>query len=139
MMEVIMELTGKNYVDKAEEVVKKLERERKRDGTMGNFILTTSKIRNILSMISEIYNDVIHLPGEKLDDDLIERLQYLRMRFAYEAGRETGKIRAVKNLIEVAGITELIKEIGDDKEKCRLFCRYMEAIVAYHKFYGGRD
>lgn len=129
-----MELTKKNYVDKAEEVVKKLEKDR-----WGNYTLTTSKIRNLLSMISGIYNDVIHLSEEKLNDDLVERLQYLRMRFAYEAGRESGREHAVKNLMEVAEITETIKGIGNDKEKCILFCRYMEAIVAYHKFYGGRD
>ena len=129
-----MELTKVNYVDKAEEVVKKLERDR-----WGNFILTTSKIRNILSMISGIYNDVIHLQEDKLNEDLIERLQYLRMRFAYEAGREKEREKSVKNLMEVGSIVELLKGIGDDKEKCILFCRYMEAIVAYHKFYGGRD
>lgn len=129
-----MELTKVNYVDSAEEVVKKLERDR-----WGNFILTTSKIRNILSMISGIYNDVIHLQEDKLNEDLIERLQYLRMRFAYEAGREKEREKSVKNLMEVGSIVELLKGIGDDKEKCILFCRYMEAIVAYHKFYGGRD
>ena len=26
-----------------------------------------------------------------------------------------------------------------DKEKCIIFCRYMESIVAYHKFYGGKE
>lgn len=125
-----MELTKVNYVDKAEEVVKKLERDK-----WGNYKLTTSKIRNILSMISGIYNDVIHLPSDMLSEELMERVQYLRMRFVYEAGREG----AVKNLMEIGSISELIKSIGSDKEKCILFCRYMEAIVAYHKFYGGRD
>ncbi len=125
-----MQLTKTNYVDEAEEVVKKLEKDK-----WGKPLLTTSKIRNILSMVSEIYNDVIHHSDEKLNDDVLERLQYLRMRFAYEAGRET----FVRDLMEKAKITEQIKTIGRDKEKCILFCKYMEAIVAYHKFYGGRD
>ncbi len=125
-----MQLTKINYVDEAEKVVNKLEKNR-----AGQPALTTSKIRNILSMVSEIYNDVIHHSEEKLDDDMVERLQYLRMRFAYEAGRE----KLVKNLMETAEITKQIKVIGRDKEKCILFCKYMEAIVAYHKFYGGRD
>lgn len=125
-----MELTKVNYVDMAEDVVNRLERDR-----WGKYILTTSKIRNILSMISVIYNDAMHSPNEKLSQDLVERIQYLRMRFIYEAGRE----KAVKNLMEVGEISKLLKNIGNNKEKCILFCRYMEAIVAYHKFYGGRD
>ena len=125
-----MVLEKTNYVDMAENAVKRLERNKN-----GNLILTTSKIRNILSMISTIYNEVIHHPADKLNEDMVERLKYLKMRFAYEAGRE----KAVQNLIEVAKIFEIIEWVGDDKQRCILFCKYMESIVAYHKFNGGRD
>ena len=125
-----MVLEKTNYVDMAENAVKRLERNKN-----GNLILTTSKIRNILSMISTIYYEVIHHPADKLNEDMVERLKYLKMRFAYEAGRE----KAVKNLIEVAKIFEIIEWVGDDKQRCILFCKYMESIVAYHKFNGGRD
>ena len=125
-----MVLEKTNYVDMAENAVKRLERNKN-----GNLILTTSKIRNILSMISTIYNEVIHHPADKLNEDVVERLKYLKMRFAYEAGRE----KAVKNLIEVAKIFEIIEWVGDDKQRCILFCKYMESIVAYHKFNGGKD
>ena len=114
----------------AENAVKRLERNKN-----GNLILTTSKIRNILSMISTIYNEVIHHPADKLNEDMVERLKYLKMRFAYEAGRE----KAVKNLIEVAKIFEIIDWVGNDKQRCILFCKYIKSIVAYHKFNGGRD
>lgn len=90
-------------------------------------------------MISTIYNEVIHHPSDKLNEDIVERLKYLKMRFAYEAGRETGREKAVKNLIEVAKIFEIIDWVGNDKQRCILFCKYMESIVAYHKFNGGRD
>ncbi len=129
-----MVLEKTNYVDMAENAVKRLERDRN-----GNLILTTSKIRNLLSMISTIYNEVIHHPSDKLNEDIVERLKYLKMRFAYEAGRETGREKAVKNLIEVAKIFEIIDWVGNDKQRCILFCKYMESIVAYHKFNGGRD
>lgn len=127
---VIMELTKTNYVDLAEECVKNLEKDK-----YGKMLLTTSKIRNLLSMISAIYNDVVRVSTDVLNEDIQERIQYLRMRFVYEAGRE----RSVKNLLETGEINQKITAIGDDKEKCILFCRYMEAIVAYHKFYGGKD
>lgn len=125
-----MVLEKTNYVDMAENAVKRLERNKN-----GNLILNTSKIRNILSMISTIYNEVIHHPADKLNEDMVERLKYLKMRFAYEAGRE----KAVKNLIEVAKIFEIIDWVGNDKQRCILFCKYIESIVAYHKFNGGRD
>ncbi len=125
-----MVLEKTNYVDMAENVVNNLMRDKK-----NHLILTTSKIRNILSMISIIYNEVLHYPSDKLNEDIVERLKYLKMRFAYEAGRE----KAVKDLIEVAKIFEIIDWVGDDKQRCILFCKYMESIVAYHKFNGGKD
>ena len=125
-----MVLEKTNYVDMAENVVNNLMRDKK-----NHLILTTSKIRNILSMISIIYNEVLHYPSDKLNEDILERLKYLKMRFAYEAGRE----KAVKDLIEVAKIFEIIDWVGDDKQRCILFCKYMESIVAYHKFNGGKD
>ena len=125
-----MVLEKTNYVDMAENVVNNLMRDKK-----NHLILTTSKIRNILSMISMIYNEVLHYPSDKLNEDIVERLKYLKMRFAYEAGRE----KAVKDLIEVAKIFEIIDWVGDDKQRCILFCKYMESIVAYHKFNGGKD
>ena len=35
-------------------------------------------------------------------------------------------------------ILEALKEIKD-RETLQRFCRYMEALVAYFKFYGGKD
>ncbi len=124
-----MQLTRTNCVEEAEKVVQKLDKNRY------GFILTTSKIRNILSMVSSIYNDVSHYSKETLNDEFVERIQYLKMRFAYEAGRET----SVRDLINKAEIMQQIDAIGRSKEQCICFCRFMEAIVAYHKFYGGND
>lgn len=50
-----MGINKENYVDQAEQVIKNLMTDRK-----GNITLTTSKIRNILAMVSEIYNEVDH-------------------------------------------------------------------------------
>lgn len=124
-----MELTKKNYVDKAEKVMAKICSGNSRS------IVSTSKIRNILSMISDIYNDVRHVQGEQLDEDMLGRIQYLKMHIAYEAGREA----TVKTLVQEAKLFEAIDEIGDSKENLMLFCHYMEALVAYRKYLGGRD
>ena len=89
-----MGLTSENYVDEAERVIKTLF-ERDRDGKVRiNYKgfpiinLTTSKIRGILSLVTELYNDIIHEPADELGEEYIERIQYLRLRITYEAGRD---------------------------------------------------
>lgn len=59
-------LTQTNYVDLAEKViVKDLERDKR-----GNFRLTNSKIRNLLSLVNNLYTDVARTGGsdEKLSE-----------------------------------------------------------------------
>ena len=61
------------------------------------------------------------------------------MRFVYEVGRDPRGYNGVKDFVNKSKIIECIDQIGSDKEKFLLFCKYMEALVAYHKYYGGRD
>lgn len=125
-------LTETNYVDFAENViVEGLERDRK-----GNFRLTNSKIRNLLSLVNNLYTDIVRLSGanERLSEAIEGKIQYLRLRFVYEAGRE----KSVKDFVEKADIIRHLKRI-ETRSDLLLFCRYMEALVAYHKFNGGRD
>jgi CRISPR-associated protein Csm2 len=108
-----------------------------KNGDGYKLMLTTSKIRNLLSMITDIYNTVSMRLDEKLDNDILGRIQYLKMRFAYEAGRDN--TQAVRKFVEKAEIFKHIDEIQTSRSQLLIFCRYMEALVAYHKFYGGRD
>jgi len=126
-----MKLDKLNYVDEAERVIKSLSKNQR----TGAIELTTSKIRNLLSMSTDIYNEVIHDNQEHLSEEIQGRVQYLRLRVVYEAGRE----KVVKDFIEKAHIVELISAIGKSRGKLLLFCNYMEALTAYHKYYGGRD
>jgi len=59
------------------------------------------------------------------------------VQFVYQAGREF----SVKNLVEEADILRALQEVQQmkNKETLQRFCRYMEALVAYFKFYGGKD
>lgn len=125
-----MDINNLNYVDQAEKVISKLTRDK-----WGNIKLTTSKIRNILAMVSEIYNEVIHESGEKLSQESQERIQYLRLRITYEAGRE----KDVEDFVKNSGLLLMLKKIRNDKSEFLLFCRYIEALVAYHRFQGGKD
>lgn len=123
-------ITKTTYADKAEAVIGNLERGgRDRD----KLTLTTSQIRNILARSNEIYNIV--KGTDKIDEDLQAKIRYLEVRLSYDSGRE----RAVKDLCEKAKLRELVKEIKDDKDNFLLFHSYLESIVAYHRFYGGKD
>ena len=124
-----MVITKEKYVDHAEQVMRKLCD----NGSRQKDLVTTSKIRSILSMVSEIYNNVRLERDPKLNENLKERLQYLKMRMVYEAGREP----SVKTFIEEARLMKVLDEVGDSRERLITFCHYMEALVAYRKFLGG--
>lgn len=129
-----MKLTEANYVDCAESVIDELSQLKNKKGNRIP-IVTTSKIRNLLAMTVSIYNDILSEKSEKLSSDIIGRIRYLKVRFIYEAGREAG----VKNLVEKGHILKYLDEIGDSRQRYILFSRYMEALVAFRKFKGGRD
>ena len=124
------------YVDQAEKVIKSM-RVKNKNGRYRKG-LTTSKIRNILSLVTAIYNQVIHEPNPELSEDICQEIQYLRLRIIYEAGRDD-KDQDVMEFVKKAELIENIQSIGKSREQLLLFCRYMEALVAYHRFYGGKD
>ncbi len=130
-----MRINKNNYVDKAEKVIQKLVEDSKQKNRGKVNIVTTSKIRNLLAMTADIYNQVLVYTNEKLNEDISGRIEYLRVRFMYECGREP----KVKEFVKEAEIIELLKEIGQSKKNYLLFSNYMEALVAFHKFYGGQD
>lgn len=128
-----MVLEEKSYVDKAERVIEKLAQKKDRYGNPD--MVTTSKIRNLLSMTADIYGEVLGVE-ETLPENVNARIDYLRIRFVYEAGRDSKK---VGDFVKSAQILEAIKEINGSRKRYILFSHYMEALVAFHKYYGGRD
>lgn len=127
-----MKLENATYVEKAEKVIQDLIRDA---GNVRDPLLTTSKIRNILSMTSDIYNDVLTCKEETLGADIQNRISYLKVRIVYESGRED----KVKRFVEKAELLACINEIKGKRSQYLLFSRYMEALVAYHRYYGGKD
>lgn len=122
-------LNDLNYVDMAEDVIMSLQKV-DRKGKM-----TTSKIRNLLTMTNQIRNQVLKERSEKINGKSQSDIQYLKMRIAYEAGRD----EIVREFVDKAGLMRHIGDIKDSKEQALLFCKYMEALVAYHRYHGGRD
>ena len=131
-------ITESNYVDEAEKHIKELIRKKTKTDRMGREsvdIVSTSKMRGLLAMVSDIYNDVLNEPKESLSNDLIARINYMKVHFYYEAGRE----KKVKELMEEARVFEVINDIKGKRSGFILFSRYMEALVAFRKFYVEKD
>ena len=127
-----MILTNENYLEKAEKVIDTLSKDKKTGKTLYAPKITTTKLRKILSMVSEIYSDASRMREEKLDAEMRSRLKYLKLHIVYEEGRES----VVKEFVEESNLIGALDEVEDSKSKLILFCHYVEALVAYRKFKG---
>ncbi|WP_346681191.1 type III-A CRISPR-associated protein Csm2 [Megasphaera stantonii] len=133
----------KDIVKEAEAVILSLEKNRKNE-----FALRTNQLRKFLSAVNTVSNKVnvyqaqiVSANPSRMSKDLVlseqlaAEIKYLKVKIAYQAGRE----RAVRDFVQKAELTKKIDEIGTDLSKYKEFAKYIEALVAYHKFYGGKD
>ncbi len=121
-------LNNENFVDKAEQAIKSLSREKDYRGKPIH-VVTTSQIRNLLSMTADIYNEVMLLREESLDERIKGRISYLRVRCIYESGRN----ESVKVFVKNSSLLDILPTIVTRKEYV-LFSHYMEALVAWRKY-----
>jgi len=121
-----------DYTDRADRVIIELRKELGKN--YKDF--TTSKLRNILDMVSDIYNDILTEQEEVLNDEIRGKIAYLKVRLIYECGREP---YIIKPFVEKAGLLDIISGIGSSRQRFIDFEHYMEALVAYHRFHGGKD
>lgn len=124
--EILPAAVPADYVDAAEKVMQKIA-----EGKRFNQI-TTSKIRNLLSLISDVYDAERIRNTEELLPESVTKLQMMRVRVLYEAGRDD---KTVEPFVKEAKLLEYIKGIGTSRANCLLFAHYMEALVAYHRYY----
>ena len=120
-------------LDKVENTIKELETKKNQRGKPIG-LLTVSQIRNLLAMSADILNEVLEYPEEDLSEELLDRVSYLTVRFYYEAGRD----EKVKSFIETAKLLPFLKGIKTRKQYIQYY-QYMEALVAFHKYHGGKD
>lgn len=130
-----MQINDQNYVDEAEKVIKTLISKSKKDKNGNPDIVTTSKLRNLMAMSTDIYNEVMNQSDDQLSSDICSRIEYLRVRFLYEAGREN----TVKDLVNESHIIEVLKGVNKSRKNFILFNRYMEALVAFRKYLVEKD
>ena len=135
--ETIPRKVPENYVDEAERIMRAL--------ISSGTTVTTSKIRNLLSLVTDIYNDESIRTEDKLKPDSVVKLNLMRVRVAYEYGRDNGesvgkdKVYPMKEFITQAHLREYLKGISTDRADLIRFAHYMEALVAFHRYLGGKE
>ena len=133
-----------NIVDKAELAIKSIRKPNKKNHGKLVIELKTNQIRKILTAVNILKNKVdiykIAKPqAKKLDEELQMEIEFLRVNIAYQIGREKGKENLVREFVEKADLLNMVKDINGDIKAFENFCRYIEALVAFHKFYGGQE
>ena len=125
-----IEIDGSNYAVVAEAVMSEKsgngQKRVLRDGG-----LSMSKLRGIYGLITNVYTRA-NTPDDF--NDSISDLQYIKVKMAYESGRE----KNVYNFIARTGLMFMLDQIKT-YEQFVLYCRYAESLVAYFKFYGGKE
>lgn len=132
-----------DVVDKAEEAIKTICKIESDDGKTfydSSKLLSTTQIRKFLAAVNKISEEfnvyLIETPNAKtLSEKLQAEIKFLKVKLAYQIGRDK-KVRA---FAEAADLIKEIDKIKNSIEEYKKFARYIEALVAFHKFYGGKD
>lgn len=81
--------------------------------------LSTSQVRTVLTEI------------QKMKQYDLNKIQLLRPKLAYATGRHKGKVKDFQELMEA-----LFRKLN--KNNFENFKYFIEALVAYHKYHGGK-
>lgn len=109
-------------------------------GRPGRNALTTSQIRNVFGEVRRIQNRVM---SGNFDEEKAAFL-LLRPKLAYAEARamarnKQSKIQVFKKVVEQAHNEVDVEDKENRQQQFQNFVDFMEAILAYHKAYGGRD
>ena len=126
-------------VELAESVIESLAQ--RKDGEGKPDMVTTSQIRKFLTAVNTVTGKIEqyrneHGQAETLSPELAVQVKFLKVKLAYQVGRGDQKI---KSFAEKADLMAAIESIGNDVKKYEEFARYVEALVAFHKYRGGKD
>lgn len=127
-----------DIVDRAEKAIQNLKRNK-----YDKIGLNPTKIRKFLTAVTSVKNKVeIVAAGQgsafkELPDDLALEVKLLKMNILYQAGRDSDIY--IEDFIQRSGIVTFIESIGNDYKKFQQFCRYVEALIAFHKYYSSQD
>lgn len=127
-------MSNVDIVNEAEQVIKRL-----RDNS-DRGMLTKNQIRKFLAAFTSVTNKVelerrCNPEKQEMSNELSAEVKFLKIKLVYQAGREK-KVRA---FVDESYLLAKIDGVGKSFAKYKELANYMEALVAYHKFYGGND
>lgn len=123
-----------SYVDAAEAAIKKLK-----EAGGGKITVTTSQLRKILFAVNSAKNKV-ELAMRTSEDvnimpkNIANQVAMIRAYIAYQS-----RYKEVKEFEQTTQLINKVKEIGQSYSKFLEFYKYVEALVSFHKYYGGQD
>ena len=131
-------LEENKIVDQAQQVMGNLSQK--------GHMVTTSQIRKFLTAVNTVTEKVNAYKLEKTDDydtlpvELQAQIKYLKVKLAYQIERNRSKWgNPVEDFEKEARLMSLIDGIKSSTKEYEKFAHYIEALVAFHKFYGGKD
>ena len=139
MAETIKKLTETDDIaGKAEKIILGLKNDRLLGGTNG---LTTNQIRKFLTAVTTLTNKITLYRHQQeqtreLSEDLAKEVRFLKVKLAYQVARGN---KGVKRFAEDTQLKEYIDTVGTDLKEYMAFAQFIEALVAYHKFYGEKE
>ena len=113
-------LTEENYLDLAKKIIKRNKKN-----------ITTTQLRNILQYLSLLDNKLLTTSDSKKDALIKKELTYFKLRLVYAAGRDF----EVKSFITDSNLIKYVQAAQTSFKEFKLYHHYLEALVAYHKFY----
>lgn len=93
--------------------------------------LETSQIRKFLDAVTKISYE--RFDREDGDNYVRQEAILLRPKLAYSAGRNREKVKPLMDVLDPC-----LSRIKSTRDFDR-FHRFVEAIIAYHRYYGGRE
>jgi len=123
------------------EASQSLDKAARRIGESIHRHITTSQIRNIFGIVRMIEQDTRGLEAKQpLPPAVVRELVMLRPKLAYQYGRirlkEHDKKRAMGVMTTI--LSDAISLVGDSQGNFRNFVDFFEAILAYHRYFGGQ-
>ena len=131
-----------NDVKRAEEVIENLVKGKRGENT--DKLISSSQLRKIFSVVNNLKSKIVveqiknKSNDQKISEELQREVQFLKPMLRYQAGRNFEKNKdnnLVHEFIEEAQLIDRIDKIGDSLQEFNNFYKYLEALVAFHKYY----
>ena len=98
-------------------------------------LITKTKIQNLLRLACDVYNNENRRTEERLLKESVNQIKLLRIRLAYECGRDP----QVRQFVESANLFEYLAKLSSvgtcTRQDLIDYYHYMEALVAFHRYY----